>query len=762
MRRLRMSSRRWSVMLVVLGALLTTLAIATPASASSSVMPAAPGDCKEAPKPQSPMGNPLAPGRPYNASDGDPFAKGSKTTIAQAYGNGYGWTTYDNGCKPGSDWLPKMGTGLANMGLEFPSTWVAWGRALHTSVIIPDNWIGKIDPAMESATKSIAEGFWYPYLPVAGMLVAVLLLVRSNAGAAAKVVTGFAWALLIMVITTWLVSYPTESTKLVDDAVVGATTSIATSFVPEKDRPDDSLSAEDEKRIENGEDPDKIGRGDDAVAALNALDKQWGEIDRETNYRSWLAGTFGDPDSKTAKKYGPRVFKASHFTWNEYRDYSDDPEGKGKKIVERKADEFEKAADEVKDSDPIAYEYLTGNRYMERMGIGATNGIIVLITTAFLVLSIFGVAAAFVVARLIAPFGPAAAPIFMIDLFRNVVIDRVKRVAALLVMGPIYLVVGLVVLRFNAAVMGTGMGTIFKMLLAALVSWLAWKLVKPAALGGHSVGVGTAIRQAMAVATGVRLGRKGGDGNKDDKDDDKDDDKEEQQARRRRSRPVLDASRREQRQPLAGDSIDLGHVEATPHTTGTFVPRQTAPVDAPTRREALALGPAPRTTSAQRPVDARALDYRSAPERDEERPSASPMEEEVPHHGPRPFASRPPVALDLTDEQHSPRHALPSGEPSTPGDEPQTRTWHRVPYEDQSTPAITSGPERPSPRSVPYEEDVPSVPSSDRSDALRGRLMTSGEDVPSTAHEANLTYDSDGRPVFALYRPESTRRATDA
>lgn len=761
-----MTRARWNAILTALLLALSVFA-AVPASAATSAAaaPMIDTDCKSAPRPASPVGNPLAPGRPYNASAGDPFAKDSDVTIAQVYGNGYEYFTYDNGCKPGSDVMPKFISGTAGLiGLEFPSTWVSWGRLFQTSVLSPDSWIGKIDPAVEQATKSVAEGFWFPWLPVAGLVVAALALVRSRTGQLANVITGLGWSFVVLVTLTWVVEYPTEAPQLVDDGIAVAATSIATGFSGTDVEPP-PLTQEDEKRIVNGDTP----KPDSSTIAVSAMESQWDEVDRQTSYRTWLTGTFGSADSATARTYGPSAFKATHFSWTEQETYSEDPEGEGKKLLESKAKDFEKVADKVKDADPIAYEHFTGSRYWDRLGTSITGAVVAAITIFFLLVASFGMAAAYVVIRLVVPFAPAAGPIFMIDAFRNLVLDKLKRVAALILMGPIYLVTGLVVLRFNSAVLGSSMSVVFKVFLLALAGWIAWKLVKPLAFGGQSFGMGRMIRQAAATAAGVRVGRGA-------KDDEKDGEGDQPSGHRTREGDRSDAPDRPVAEPrelraspvrgaLAAAPTDLGEVESMPVSSsrGTFVPRSQSTPDLPSRREALALTAGP--------VDQQGRTARTLED-----------DEQLPNQHARPFLTESPLAREEYSEYDTlpalrdSASALPAREESL--DEAGTALPDGGALVGQARqvdaePSVTEPPSTTEPaRTEPSTTEPSSAEKGQPADAtaqvargseqaVSGRLMDAAESVPEEAHEANYTVDEQGQPVFTVYRPETMRRTTD-
>ena len=82
-------------------------------------------------------------------------------------------------------------------------------------------------------------------------------------------------------------------------------------------------------------------------------------VEESILYRAWLAGTLGSPDSATAEKYGPDLFRAQALTWREASILEADPE-QGKQIIEEKKQAWEDVAGKIQDEDPEAYEYLTG------------------------------------------------------------------------------------------------------------------------------------------------------------------------------------------------------------------------------------------------------------------------------------------------------------------------------------------------------------------------------------------------------------------
>jgi hypothetical protein len=86
-------------------------------------------------------------------------------------------------------------------------------------------------------------------------------------------------------------------------------------------------------------------------------------------YRNWLRGVLGSADSQTAKKYGPVLYDAKSFSWDEIQKIRDHPDVRQANI-ERKQQNWMKVAEQIKQEDPEAYEYLQGTKGMERIGAG--------------------------------------------------------------------------------------------------------------------------------------------------------------------------------------------------------------------------------------------------------------------------------------------------------------------------------------------------------------------------------------------------------
>ncbi|MGY0388911.1 restriction endonuclease fold toxin-2 domain-containing protein [Nocardioides sp. WG-D5] len=409
--------------------------------------------------------------------DADPFDDDG-VTLESTYGTTPQLWTYDNGCT--GQFVAGAGTAIGNILLQVSGTMPNWTHALLAAVVDPDSPVQALDNPVVDATRAVTDGVWRPWITIAVLLVAATAIWRARTGHIAGSATAVAWAGVVLLGTSLLISYPAESVRLVDDGVRNAVTLIATGF---EDHP------------APGEDP--------AVAAING---QMDEVVRSTQYRTWLTGALGDADSATAREYGPDLFRATHFTFDEYESYRSDPEGEGKAIVEEKQDSFKTIAGQIDREDSVAYEYFKGEHWGQRATAGLVNLVAVVVTCGYLLIAGLAILLAFVLIRLIVPFAPAAGILFMFDRTRDLAVGWLHRVIGPLVMGPIYFVVALCLLRFFSAVLTSAqVHYALKLAICAVLTYLAWRFTRPAAYGvGHIWG---AAGFAWGTMTGWRRQR---------------------------------------------------------------------------------------------------------------------------------------------------------------------------------------------------------------------------------------------------------------
>ena len=479
-------STRTMRLLASLALLLATLMVAV-ALASASAAPANPAptdrivafppvpgtDCTgDAPQPRSPYGHLAV--KPAITANGDPFVAGGPS-IESVYGTTYRWWAYDNGCGVGSGALPSMGAQFGNVLMEIAGVIPNWGHFLMDAVIDPSGWIGSIDPIVDTVTHTVARSVWTPWLLITLSCVAIVVLWRARTGLLSGSITAATWAALVMVFTTWAMNYPAEAVHLVDDGVQTAVVSIATGFADGDEAPNGVELPDAPRSPESPWTPQYPGR----AKALVSTDKLYNALNKSILYRAWSAGVFGDPDSPTATKYGPEIFKATHFSFAEYDAYKADPEGKGKTLMEAKAKAFKDNAEQIKKTDPVGYNTFTGNDWSSRLTTATLNLVVVAAAGLFLLVSALCVLIAYIITRLAVPITPALGVVFILDVFRSKALALGQRIAGPVVMGPVFLIAGLIVLRYNAAIAESSLNPVLKLALILLVSLLAWKILKP-------------------------------------------------------------------------------------------------------------------------------------------------------------------------------------------------------------------------------------------------------------------------------------------
>lgn len=425
----------------------------------------------DAPIPASPYGDGSWTVKLGDPEEGaDPFDNPDEVTLESVYGTTPKWATYDNGCT--GQFMAGAGSSLGNILLQVSGLLPNWSHALLNATISPDSPVRALDSPVIEATRAVTDAVWKPWVTIALLLVAVIVMHRARDGRLARSLHAAVWAGLVLVMTTWLISYPEESVDLVDDGVRAAVTLIAHGF---DDRPAE----------ENEKDP-----------AVAAIDGQMDQVVRSTMYRAWLTGAFGDPDSETARNLGPDLFRATHWSFAEYEKYREDPTGAGKKALEAKQAEFKRIAEDIERQDPRAYGYFTGDDWSQRVLIGLVNLVVVMVTCGFMLLAGLTVLMSFVLIRMIIPFSPAAGVLFLIDHTRDIAVGWLKWVVGPLVTGPVLFLVALLLLRFYSPLLSSDAWFVLKIATIGVLTVAACWLVKPGAYGiGH-------VRTAAGTAWG--------------------------------------------------------------------------------------------------------------------------------------------------------------------------------------------------------------------------------------------------------------------
>lgn len=331
--------------------------------------PAAADICQDAPAPVAPKSG--LPGMltdvPQNVPDAapDPF-KDPKVPIGDVYGFNWGWANFDLGC--GADFLRDpiavTNTKSANVVMAVVGGVLAGLSSLEemakTSSLA---WFTTVVAGVAEKLKGPLLTVW---LPLGVLGVGLILAYQAKRAAYANTLRTALVVLGAIAMATFALVYPATASRAVDNTVVAVSDAVGKQF---------SASASD-------------------------------AVTRESAYRTWLTGNFGDPDSAMARELGPRLMSATHYTWSDMKRIQADP-GAKKGIDQAKAAEFKAVAKQIKDRDPGAYEMFTGRG--ERTSPALLGVLVVLCMGLFIALAMLMVLIARVMMQGLALAAPVAA-----------------------------------------------------------------------------------------------------------------------------------------------------------------------------------------------------------------------------------------------------------------------------------------------------------------------------------------------------------------
>lgn len=419
---------------------------------TASAIPGIP-DCKQAPTPDVP-GQGIA-GFFSNSPDqppatADPFTPDAKTTIYQQYGYaGLRWSTYDLGCGPDTMRNPDavIGTAFANWVVQ-PALAVTALTGSVTEVAFNPTFLNVFDPVIEHVSTALHDNLFATWIPAVLALLGILLIWRANRASLATSAAAVGWALIVVILATALFRWPVAAGHAADLTVTRTLGTVV-----------QKLDGRDEQ-VDPG-----------TAVASNVVDT--------ILYKGWLAGTLGSADSKTAKKYGPALFKAQALTWAEARLLETDPDA-GKKLLEAKQDQWKDLAQRIKDEDPNAYEYLTGQRSDTRVGYAFLSLIATFLALPFLLVSALLLLGCFMIVRLAVMMFPAFATLGAFPHGRGLVTGLGRTVAAAVVNSIIFGIgAGVTVSVLGLLMAPSGAPAWLGLVLMPLFTFVMWMALKP-------------------------------------------------------------------------------------------------------------------------------------------------------------------------------------------------------------------------------------------------------------------------------------------
>jgi hypothetical protein len=271
---------------------------------------------------------------------------------------GYSYTTYDldSGCASTLiDPDYKFETTVANGEFMIATAVIGASNALRERAWDPQSLWGWADPLVQQATRAVYEKVFSVFGVITLAVVGLYLLWRSRQADMGAATTTAGWAILVMVAVTAIAAWPVRSANLADQSLITTLGVVHDAVGP---------------RAQNTpagkcDDPTPGACDDNRPPAVRASDTATDTM----LYRNWLRGILGSADSVTAQKYGRALYDARSLTWDEAQKIRDNPETRDA-TIKAKNTQWEKVAEQIKQEDPEAYEYLQGVNGMDRIGAG--------------------------------------------------------------------------------------------------------------------------------------------------------------------------------------------------------------------------------------------------------------------------------------------------------------------------------------------------------------------------------------------------------
>jgi hypothetical protein len=271
---------------------------------------------------------------------------------------GYAYTTYDleSGCASTLiDPDYKFETTVANGEFMVATAVIGASNALRERAWEPESLWGWANPLVDHATKSVYEKVFSVFGVITLAIVGLYLIWRSQQADMGAATTTAGWAILVMVGVTAIAAWPVRAASIADQSLVTTLGVVHDAVGP---RAQSTPAGQ-------CDDPTPGACDDNRPPAVRASDTA-----TETMlYRNWLRGLLGSTDSTTAQKYGKALYDARSLSWRDAERLRTNPTDRDATIADKNA-QWEKVAEQIKQEDPEAYQYLQGVNGMDRIGAG--------------------------------------------------------------------------------------------------------------------------------------------------------------------------------------------------------------------------------------------------------------------------------------------------------------------------------------------------------------------------------------------------------
>lgn len=415
-------------------------------------VPTVPGvDCTADVTIGSPVGGPangIDPG-PENPRSDFPDA-----TIYEAYGyGGLSWPSLNPECELGPDALHDPGRSASGTVANILLGGLALGVAVVAAVLrfaFSPSSLDVFDPVMTLAAEALGDNVFRALFWLTLALTGVMILFYSSRARFTQSARSAGWVMFAGLIGLVATLWPLTVAPVVDDALTGTLAAINTNMAG------------------------------GSSTGLTAADGAAANLHRAVLYETWCAGMVGRAGGKTADKFCPALFASSTLSREELAEIAKDP-SRAEALAEQKAEAFTAVAEDLKEADPAAYEYLAGEHNTDRIWYAVLGLFAFVCAGPFMFMSGVLLLYGLIVVRVAIMLAPAAAVIGGFPKTRKYLTGLFDYVMGALVTALMF---GALAAVFIAMVGGfldpsTGMPAPMASLLLGITTIVAWRFSKP-------------------------------------------------------------------------------------------------------------------------------------------------------------------------------------------------------------------------------------------------------------------------------------------
>lgn len=417
--------------------------------------------CKAAPTPASPGAG--VPG----VFDGSP-SPGGPSRYTETW-LGPRWSTYDLGCGGSlADPWAAVDTGIGNFFYGLAKDLIGFSNGLHR--LIGSDLFKPFDKLETNVVTGLHDRIWTVFLPISLLILGLLVVARSHRQDMHGTLRTVGWALFVMLLVTFVFSYPTRAGRAADSIETSTVSAI------------------------NGALSGDGNSGSSAAASL--------ETDAIL-FPAFTQGELGTNAGPLAQQFGDKLWNAQSLTWQEAKD--------PKAAIAKKKQQFSDLATQIHDTDESAYVALKGQQG-DRWGIGILALVGALLTVPFRILADLLVIASLLLIRVGVMFAPMLGVVGLHHRMSGLVKGTLTAIGAACINACVFSA-GAAVNVYGISVLlssNSGVPLWVGLLLCGILAFVLWFALKPFRRLTQMVGAGFSPIHQTASATRGSIQKVGG------------------------------------------------------------------------------------------------------------------------------------------------------------------------------------------------------------------------------------------------------------